>query len=159
MFDLNNPYVQKILSNYEEWAPLESTATIGFNGSTASQKISVDTPEVDCDSLIFGGYVDFSNASATVRISSISPKYEWMSNNDQTPVDTPVPAIFGVLTQVEPVRPLILPVFLYRLGKLVMQFTNSATSLTTGGTVTWRGLRLLYPINGGWKTKAKRDQG
>ena len=73
-----------------------------------------------------------------------------MSNFDPTPQDTPVNAIAGVFSQAMPILPLIRPFFVKRQGRLSMQFTNAAAAPVTGGLWTWRGLKLVNPIDGGW---------
>lgn len=100
--------------------------------------------------LIFGATVNFSNAGVLVRIKSVSPQYDWMADISPTQQDTPVNAIAGVFSQALPVLPLVQPFFLMKQGKIQMQFTNSATGPITGGLWTWRGLRLVNPIDGGW---------
>lgn len=100
--------------------------------------------------LYFAATVNFQNAGVLVRIRSISPAYDWMANNDQTPQDTPVPAIAGFYNQNMPILPLVQPFFLKKQGRMTMQFTNDLMSPITGGLWTWRALRLTNAINGGW---------
>ncbi len=143
-------YVYRILDCYQTHLELIDTISIGFTGVANERLAPVFTNEVSDDVLYFAATVDFSNAQVRVRIRSVSPQYEWMSNDDPTPVDTPVNAIAGVSTQALPVLPLVQPFFVKRQGRLQMQFTNAATNPVTGGLWTWRCLRLTNPINGGW---------
>lgn len=143
-------YVYRILDLYRVHLELVDTVAIGFAGN-ASEKSVVFTNEISEDCLLFSASIDFVNAAATVRIQSLSPQYQWMSNDDPTPVDTPVNAVAGIFSQVSPNLPLVQPYFLKRQGRLQMSFTNSPAAPTTGGNWTWRGLRLTQPLNGtGW---------
>lgn len=109
------------------------------------------TNTVDSDTLFFAVNVNFTNANVLIRIQSISPQYQWMSNQQSTPQDTPIGAVAGLSSQVMPLLPLISPFFVKRQGRLQMQFTNSAAAATTGGVITWRMLKLVDPIDGvGW---------
>lgn len=140
---LNNPEVQKVLSRYEDFVIIESTVSIGFNGSTASQPMTVYTPEVDADVLYATAHRDFTNEFVVVRVSSTSPQYQWMADQSNPPVDTPVGAIFGYSTYVTPKLPFCTPYFVEANSKLQFKFVNSPTSLTTGGKVTLEGVKLL----------------
>lgn len=131
-------FVKTIISQYRQYLPLKLTTSIGFDGSTASQRLTVFTPQIDADALLFGANVDFSNTSVTVKITDTATGYVW------NPVTaTPIVAIAGVTTQVSPILPVVCPFFLSRQSKLQMDFTNSASSLTTGGNITWDGLKLI----------------
>ncbi len=139
-------YVAGILNDYKRWQPLYLTIPIGFNGSTANERVTVYTPQVDADALVFGFNVDFSNASVTVKISDTASGYVW--NVFQSPIGgnpegSPITAIAGIQTQVMPVLPLVCPYWLSKQSKLQLDFRNSATSLTTGGNITAIGLKLL----------------
>lgn len=139
-------YVNKILGQYTRWHPLELSSAIGFNGSTASERITIYTPQCDADALIFGANVDFSNANVQLKITDSQTGYVWniLQGNGAATIDgTPIAALAGIQTQVQPILPLICPYFLSRQSKLQMDFRNSATSLTTGGNITWVGLKLL----------------
>jgi len=141
-----NKYTLAILDRYLVHTELIDSLPIAFTGTASEKPAPVFTTEVNADTLIWAGNVNFSNANALVRIKSISPQYEWMSNNDPIPQDTPLGAVFGVSTQALPVLPLVMPFFLKANGRLQMQFTNSAAAATTGGVVTWRLLKLTMPI-------------
>lgn len=131
-------YIKGILARYSKFQPLQLSTPIGFDGSTASQRLTVFTPQIDSDALLFGANVDFSNALVTLRITDVASGYVW------NPVNfTPIVAIAGIQTQVTPILALICPFFLSRQSKLQMDFVNSATSLTTNGNITWVGLKLL----------------
>lgn len=130
--------------------PLIDTVPIGFTGVANERPAPVSTNETSEDVLLFGATVNFSNAGVLIRIRSVSPQYEWMADISPTPQDTPVNAIAGVFSQAMPILPLIAPFFLMKQGKLQMQFTNAAAAPITGGLLTWRGLRLSNPIDGGW---------
>ena len=134
-------YVAGILSKYLAYKELVLPVSIGWDGATASERKTRFTPPVDQDALIFAGGSDFSNAFATVKITDTASGYVWtLGENNQ---NAPVNSIFGVSTQVMPLLPLVCPFFLARQSKLQMEFVNSATSLTTNGVVTWRGIKLL----------------
>lgn len=129
--------VLEIISQYSKYMPLKLTTFIGFSGA-ASQQLSVFTPQVDADALLFGANVDFSNTAVTVKITDTASGYIW------NPVTaSPIVAVAGVTTQVSPILPLICPFFLARQSKLQMDFTNSAAAPTTGGNITWDGLKLI----------------
>lgn len=145
-----NKYVERILDKYRTHLELVDTVPIGFDGVASRKPAPVFTNQVSADILLFGPYVDFTATDVLVRIQSRSPQYQWMANNNNSPQDTPIGAIAGISTQVMPVLPLIAPFFLKANGQLQMQFTNSATSPVTGGSITWRGLKLVEPIDGGW---------
>lgn len=133
-----NDYVNGILKKYARFLPLQLTTPIGFDGSTASQRLTVFTPQIDADALLFAANVDFSNAFVTVRITDSATGYVWNPINA-----TPIVAIAGIQTQVMPLLSLVAPFFLSRQSKLQMDFVNSPTSLTTNGNITWVGLKLL----------------
>jgi hypothetical protein len=145
-------YVYSILDHYQTHLELIDTIPIGFTGTGSERPAPVFTNEVSEDVLYFAAAVNFSNAAVLVRIRSISPQYEWMSNDDATPQDTPVNALAGIFSQNMPVLPLVQPFFIKKQGRLQMQFTNAPGGSTpiTGGLWTWRALRLTNPINGGW---------
>lgn len=143
-------YTYEILDRYRKHVPWEDTVAIGFAGIALERPPAVSTSETSDPLLLFGAAVDFVNARVLVRIKSISPQYEWMGDNSQIPQDTPVHAIAGGFSQVMPVLPLIEPFFLMPNGKIQMQFTNDQSLPVTGGRWTWRGLRLVDPIEGGW---------
>lgn len=131
-------YVKGILSRYSKFLPLDLTTPIGFDGSTASQRLTVFTPQIDADALLFGANVDFSNALVTLKITDTATGYVWNPTNA-----SPIVALAGIQTQVMPILPLVCPYFLSRQAKLQLDFVNSATSLTTNGNITWAGLKLL----------------
>jgi len=137
MFELTDQ-ARSILSRYVRHLPIYLTTAIGFDGATASQQRQVFTPSVDSDVLLFAANVDFSNALVTVRVTDTGTGYVW---NPTTP--TPITAIAGIQTQVMPLLALVEPYLLTRQSKLQMDFTNSASSLTTNGNITWAGLKLL----------------
>lgn len=130
---------------------LVDTKDINFAGVANERPPAVSTSEVPEDILLFGATVDFSNAGVLVSIESISPAYKWMTTPDQAIQDTPINAIAGIFSQASPILQLVQPFFLKKNGRLSMQFQNSAVGPTTGGLITWRGLRLTNPHNGtGW---------
>lgn len=148
-----NKFIYRILEFYKTHLPVFDTFPIGFaNPAVASERpVPVFTNELSEDALYFGGQINFSVADVLVRIRSVSPQYEWMSDDSPTPQDTPVNAVFGVFSQSLPVIPWVSPFFIKKQGRLQLQFTNSATAPTTGGLVTLHGLRLTNPVNGaGW---------
>jgi len=131
-------FVKGIIGQYSRYVPLKLTTAIGFDGAIVSQQKTVFSPQIDADALLFGANVDFSNTNVTVKITDTASGYVW------NPVSaTPIVAVAGVTTQVSPILPLVCPFFLSRQSKLQMDFTNSATALTTGGNITWDGLKLI----------------
>lgn len=139
-------YIDAVLKNYNRYEPIFLTIPIGFDGVTVSQKLSVFTPPVDSDCLLFGANVDFSNSGVLLRITDTQSGYVWnqlQSNQGATLGGTPITAIAGIQTQVMPVLPLVCPFFLSRQSKLQHDFTNSASGLTTGGNITWNGIKLF----------------
>jgi len=145
-----NKYVERILDKYRTHLELVDTVPIGFDGVASRKPAPVFTSQVSADILFFAAYVDFTASDVLVRIQSRSPQYQWMANNNNTPQDTPIGAIAGITTQVMPLLPLISPFFLKANGQLQLQFTNSATAPVTNGSITWRGIKLVDPIDGGW---------
>lgn len=145
-----SPYVQKILNKYRTHLELVDTVPIGFTGAASEKPAPCFTSPVDTDALYFAINVNFTNQNVLVRIESISPNYQWMANQDPTPQDTPIGAIAGLSTQALPVLPLIQPFFIKAQGRIKMRFTNAASSPVTGGIITWRALKLVDPIDGGW---------
>lgn len=136
-----------IMAMYREYLIDFDTVSIGFSG-TLNERLTVYSHEVSDDSLIFAHSVDFSTTDVLVRASSRSPQYDWMSNDDQTPQDTPIGAFAGFSNQVLPLLPLIKPFFLYSNGRIAYTFTNSATSAVTGGLLTIARLKLVNPFDG-----------
>lgn len=148
-----NKYVEQILDRYRTHLALEDTIPIGFTGVATQRVAPVFTNENSEDTLYVAASVNFTTSQALealVRIKSVSPQYEWMSNDDPNPQDTPVGAIAGVIGTAMPVIQLPQPFFIQRQGRLQMQFTNATAAPITGGLWTWRALRLTDPINGGW---------
>jgi len=146
-----NKYVERILDKYRIHLELVDTVPIGFDGVASRKPAPVFTSQVSADILLFAAYVDFTASDVLIRVQSRSPQYQWMTNNNNAPQDTPIGALAGITTQVMPVLPLISPFFLEANGQLQMQFTNSATAPVTGGSITWRGIKLVDPIDGGWQ--------
>lgn len=140
-------YVKAVLAKYKTWQPLYLTSLIGFDGSTASERVTCFTPQVDSDALIFGAHTNFSNSQVNLRITDTGNGYAWnvlQAATGATTSGTPVTAIAGASTQVMPVLALVCPYFLSRQGKLQMDFTNSATSLSPStASITWTGLKLF----------------
>lgn len=146
-----NKFTLQILDRYRTHIELIDSVPIGFTATASERPAPCYTSQIDADALFFAANVDFSNANVLVRIQSVSPQYQWMANNNAVPQDTPIGAVAGVLTQVMPVLPLVQPFFVKAQGRLQMQFTNSASSATNNGIITWRMLKLVDPIDGrGW---------
>jgi len=136
-----------ILAMYREHLVSFDTIAIGFSG-TASERLTVYSHEVSDDTLWFAFGVDFEETDILVRAASRSPQYDWMTNDDSTPQDTPIGAFAGNTTQVLPMLPIVKPFFLYANGKLAFTFTNSPTSAITGGNLTCALIKLINPIDG-----------
>lgn len=145
-----NKYTKEILSRYREHLEFIDSLQTGFTGVASERPAPVSTNEVSVDALYYGAFVNFNNQAALVRITGISPHYQWMVNHDPVPQDTPIPAVAGIFTQIMPVLSLMRPFFVKAQGRLLHQFTNSAAAPTTGGTWVWRALKLIDPIDGGW---------
>lgn len=144
-------YIYKILNFYRTHLIFFDTIPIGFTGVVNERPAPSFSNEVSEDVIYWGGQMSFSNAAALVRISSISPQYQWMVNDDAAPQDTPANAVFGVFSQALPVIPWIAPFFVKKQGRLQFQWTNSPAAATTGGFITLYGLRLTNPVVGdGW---------
>ncbi len=140
-----NKYVLGILDRYLTHTELIDSQPVAFT-STANEKAPlVFTTETNADTLYFGAAINIENPDVLVRIKSISPSYEWMSNNNASPQDTPIGALFGTSTQVLPVLPLVMPFFVQANGRLQMQFTNSPSDPSGPAVVTWRLLKLVGP--------------
>lgn len=145
-FSYFQKYVDEILASYKRWQPIYLTTPIGFNGSTASERLTVFTPQVDADCLLFSANVDFNNPNVLLRVTDTQSGYVWnvlQSNAGTTAQGSPITALAGIQTQVTPLLPLPVPFFLSRQSKLQLDFQNSATSLTTNGNITWAGVKLF----------------
>jgi hypothetical protein len=59
-------YVKAVLAKYKTWQPLYLTSLIGFDGTTASERVTCFTPQVDSDALIFGAHTNFSNSQVNL---------------------------------------------------------------------------------------------
>lgn len=150
MFEYSK-FTEQILDHYRTHMELIDTQDINFTGVASERPAPALTADVSEDIILFGATVDFSNAGALVSIESISPSYKWMTTPDQQIQDTPINAIAGIFSQASPILQLVQPFFLKKNARLRMQFQNSAAGPTTGGLITWRGLRLTNPYNGvGW---------
>lgn len=145
-----SPYTKHILSKYREHLEFIDSLQTGLTGVASERPAPVTTNEVNVDALYFAAFVNFNNAGVLVRITTISPQYQWMTNQAATPQDTPIHAIAGVFSQVTPILPLIKPFFVKAQGRLLHQFTNAAVSPAARGIWTWRALKLIDPIDGGW---------
>jgi hypothetical protein len=148
-----NKYVYQILDRYKGFTVLYSTINIGFTGTANEVLPPVLTDEVSADTLYFAAHAAaIENAdTALVRIRSISPQYEWMSNQTAIPQDTPISAVAGISTQAAPYLTLPQPFFVKAMGRLQHRFTNSPSGQeTTGGTFNWLLLKLVEPVDGGW---------
>lgn len=145
-----NKYTKEILSKYREHLEFIDSLQTGFTGVASERPSPVFTNEVSVDALYYGAFVNFENAAALVRITALSPQYQWMTNHSPTPQDTPIHAVAGVPTQSAIILPLMTPFFVKAQGRLMHQFANSAAAPTTGGQWVWRALKLIDPIDGGW---------
>lgn len=146
-----NKKTEEILAQYEDWLEQIDTVAIGFTGVASERPAPVYTSEYSADTLWFGFSVNFDETGVLIRVSSRSPQYQLMGNNNSTPQDTPIGAFAGNTSQVMPVLPLVQPFFLQSQGTLQYQFTNSASAPVTGGIITARLLKLIGPKNGvGW---------
>lgn len=138
-------YIDNTLKQYPRFQPLLISVAIGFPG-VASERVTVFTPQIDADALIFGANVDFSNANVVLRITDTQSGYVWnalQSNAGTTISGTPITAIAGIQTQVMPVLPFVCPFFLSRQSKLQLDWQNSASAMTTGGNITFTGVKLF----------------
>ena len=138
-------YVDGILSNYPRHQPLLVSIAIGFPG-VASERVTVFTPQIDADALLFAANVDFSNSNVSLRVTDTQSGDVWnalQSNSGTTISGTPIGAVAGIQTQVMPLLPLVCPFFLSRQSKLQLDFQNSASSMTTGGNITFTGIKLF----------------
>lgn len=134
-----NDFTKGILAQYRRYLELDLSTPIGFDGVTASQRLTVFTPVVDSDALLFGGSIDFAPLLVTVKITDTASGYVWNPRSF-----TPIGALCGTSTQVSPVLGLTVPFFLARNSTLQMDFVNSPTgTLVTAGNITWRGVKLL----------------
>lgn len=143
-------YTKEILSKYRQHLEFIDQLQTGFTGVAGERPAPVATNEVSVDTLYYAAYVNFSNAAALVRITTISPHYQWMVNHDPNPQDTPINAVAGLAAVATVNLPLMTPFFVKARGRLQHQFTNSAAAPTTGGIWVWRALKLIDPIDSGW---------
>lgn len=145
-----DPITQAIIDMYEDSVPDFDTVPIGFNG-VATERLTVSSNEISDDTIWFAFGVNFDLTTITdalIRISSRSPQYDWMSNDQSTPQDTPVGAVAGCSQQVLPMLPIVKPFFMYKNSKLQYTFTNSTTAPITGGLWTAAVIKLLRPKDG-----------
>lgn len=145
-----NKYIKHILSFYREHLEFIDSLQTGFTATASERPSPVFTNEVSVDTLYFGAHVNFENAAALVRITVLSPQYQWMTNHMPAPQDTPIHALAATHLQAAMVIPLMAPFFVKAQGRLAHQFTNSAVDPTDGGRWVWRALKLIDPIDGGW---------
>lgn len=144
-------FTEQILDHYRTHMELVDTIDINFTGVAGERPPACMTSDISEDIILCGVTVDFSNAGVLVKITSDTPKYEWMADALALPQDTPINALAGIFSQSQPVLPLVQPFFLKKHGRLRMQFQNAAANQITGGLITWRGLRLTNPHSGdGW---------
>lgn len=145
--NLFSEFVRTVLARYKSWQPLYLSTLIGFDGTTASQRVTCFTPQVDSDALIFSANVNFSNPQVSVKITDTATGYSWnviQAATGSTTNGSSITAVAGSGSQVMPVLPLSCPFFLSRQSKLQMDFVNSATSPTASdATITWIGLKLF----------------
>lgn len=145
--NLFQEYVRTILAKYKTHQPLYLSSLIGFDGVTASQRVTCFTPSIDADALIFSANVNFSNAQVQVKITETASGYSWnviQAATGSTVNGSSVSSIAGSGSQVMPLLPLSCPYFLSRQSKLQMDFVNSAVSLAgSDATLTWVGIKLL----------------
>jgi len=140
-------YVSTILAKYKTWMPLYLTALLGFDGATASQRVTCFTPQVDSDALLFGAHTNFTNTTVNCKITDSGSGYSWnvlQSAPGATTTGTPVTALSGQSTQVMPLLALVCPYFLGRQSKLQMDFINGASTISPStSSITWVGLKLI----------------
>ena len=145
--NLFQEYVRTILAKYKTHQPLYLSSLIGFDGVTASQRVTCFTPSIDADALIFSANVNFSNAQVQVKITETASGYSWnviQAATGSTVNGSSITSIAGSGSQVMPLLPLSCPYFLSRQSKLQMDFVNSAVSLAgSDATLTWVGIKLL----------------
>jgi hypothetical protein len=145
--NLFSEYVRTILAKYKTNQPLYLSSLIGFDGTTASQRVTCFTPSIDADALIFSANVNFSNPQVQVKITDTASGYSWnvvQAATGTTVNGSSITALAGSGSQVMPLLPLTCPFFLSKQSKLQMDFVNSATSLTgSDATLTWVGVKLF----------------
>jgi len=145
--NLFSEYVRTILAKYKSNQPLYLSSLIGFDGTTASQRVTCFTPSIDADALIFSANVNFSNPQVQVKITDTASGYSWnvvQAATGSTVNGSSITALAGSGSQVMPLLPLTCPFFLSKQSKLQMDFVNSATSLTASdATLTWVGIKLF----------------
>lgn len=145
--NLFSEYVRTILAKYKSNQPLYLSSLIGFDGTTASQRVTCFTPSIDADALIFSANVNFSNPQVQVKITDTASGYSWnvvQAATGTTVNGSSITALAGSGSQVMPLLPLTCPFFLSKQSKLQMDFVNSATSLAgSDATLTWVGIKLF----------------
>jgi hypothetical protein len=139
-----NPITLAELEQYNAQLELWDPIPIGFTGVASQEIPSIFSNEVDDYTMLFGFAVDFSPGDAKIWVRSISPQYEWnaYSKNGQ-PNFMPLSAVAGIVGQVLPVMPLIMPFTIFPNGKLEMRFINASSSPITGGNISLRRLKLV----------------
>ena len=142
---------QEILDCYANHLPIIDTVQIGFTGVASERPPRCETDQVSADVLWFGLNRDFEQTDVLLSIQSITPQYAWMISAQAQPQLTPIGAVAGASDQVMPVLPLPTPFFVESNGVITMQFENSATDPVDEGLITWIGVKLTGPINGGWR--------
>lgn len=145
--NLFSEYVRTILAKYKTNQPLYLSSLIGFDGVTASQRVTCFTPSIDADALIFSANVNFSNPQVQVKITDTASGYSWnvvQAATGSTVNGSSITALAGSGSQVMPLLPLTCPFFLSKQSKLQMDFVNSAVSLAgSDATLTWVGIKLF----------------
>jgi hypothetical protein len=130
-------YALDIIKQYRQKVPILLKVSIGFTGVVNEQPGLVYTPEVgDGDILLLDANVDFSNSGVLVQVAD-SNGYFWSKER------VPISAVAGFQTQVTPCLPLPIEYLLLKKHTLQLDFRNSPSSATTGGNITFRGIKLL----------------
>lgn len=130
-------YAKAIIQQYRQKVPILLKVSIGFTGTLNETPGLVYTPEIgDGDVLLLDANVDFSNSGVLVQISD-SNGYFWSKDR------VPITAVAGIQTQVTPCLPLPIEYLLLRKHTLQLDFKNGPSSATTGGNITFRGIKLL----------------
>jgi hypothetical protein len=111
-----------------------------FSLPAFSQAVNYLPPQ-DCNVEIHGVYADFTDSTFVADPSTLRTKLDvTRETQDWTPMQAPIPDVYGSLFYADPGMPFTKPYLLKKDSKILM--TAQANETGGGNTVTFRGVRL-----------------
>lgn len=133
-FELSE-YGKQVVSQYTKAVPFYLPVNLDLTGTASEIKKNKQSAPIPNDLLLLGAMASFDNDNVLVQVEDNG--YTW--SDDVVPVH----AIAGASGNVQPIVPLPIEYLLGSNQRLKLQAQNSAASPTTGGVITWIGLRLI----------------